>query len=283
MVSQMPPACVKPPSWVSRPPLSPAACAKVKNGPEIEIHRSPLPAQERPVVFQIFDSDPPPAGSSPAPAGAAPFHHRYQHGLFRSTVSGRGAGAGLLRTPLKVARIFRRLTRALEVPVTGKIRLGWDDDSRESPPDRPHHRRSGGALIAVHGRTKKQKLLWRGRLGCHRRSAPGSLHPGDCQRRYPHPGGYRPHVKATPAAPRSWSAALPSATPGSSLTCSATSPPRSRRARHPAPPVAQPGFHMAPARAGVFRKHASRYISPYPLPGALRQRLLTVESVHIAR
>jgi len=37
------------------------------------------------------------------------------------------AGVGLMRTPLKVAHIFRRLSSALKVPVTGKIRLGWED------------------------------------------------------------------------------------------------------------------------------------------------------------
>jgi len=44
-------------------------------------------------------------------------------------VSGRGSGAALLKDPARIGRIFRRLTRALTVPVTGKIRLGWDQDS----------------------------------------------------------------------------------------------------------------------------------------------------------
>ena len=43
--------------------------------------------------------------------------------------SGRGAGAGLMRDPQKVAEIFSTLSSKLSVPVTGKIRLGWDDDS----------------------------------------------------------------------------------------------------------------------------------------------------------
>ena len=35
-----------------------------------------------------------------------------------------------MRTPLKIARIFRKLSRRLEVPITGKIRLGWDHAAR---------------------------------------------------------------------------------------------------------------------------------------------------------
>ncbi|HLB47040.1 MAG TPA: tRNA-dihydrouridine synthase family protein, partial [Anaerolineales bacterium] len=51
-------------------------------------------------------------------------------GCWVNSVSERGAGAGLLRQPEKIARIFQRLTQSLSVPITGKIRLGWDDDSR---------------------------------------------------------------------------------------------------------------------------------------------------------
>ncbi len=43
-------------------------------------------------------------------------------------VSSRGAGAGLLREPKKIGAIFKRISRAVKIPVTGKIRLGWDDD-----------------------------------------------------------------------------------------------------------------------------------------------------------
>jgi nifR3 family TIM-barrel protein len=71
------------------------------------------------------------------------------------SIAGRGAGAGLMRTPLKVARIIKRLTEALQVPVTAKIRLGWQDCQNglelaqiiES---------FGGALVAVHARSKEQ-------------------------------------------------------------------------------------------------------------------------------
>lgn len=72
------------------------------------------------------------------------------------TVAARGAGSGLLKTPLKIARIFRTLSRALAVPVTGKIRLGWDDACRNYLLVARIVEENGGALLAVHGRTRTQ-------------------------------------------------------------------------------------------------------------------------------
>jgi len=112
---------------------------------------------ERPVVFQIFDDD---------PERLLEVALRLQEygpdiidvnmGCSERSVSGRGAGAGLLRTPLKVARIFQELSSALEVPVTAKIRLGWDDQSRNYLLISRIIEENGGALVAVHGRTKAQ-------------------------------------------------------------------------------------------------------------------------------
>ena len=72
-------------------------------------------------------------------------------------VSGRGAGAGLLRDPQKIGRIFNRLSHSLRVPVTGKIRLGWDSQTRNYLDVARTLEDNGAALIAVHGRTKEMK------------------------------------------------------------------------------------------------------------------------------
>ena len=60
-----------------------------------------------------------------------------------------------MRTPLKVARIFQKLSKILNVPVTGKIRLGWEDNRTYKLIARIVEE-NGGALIAVHGRTQEQ-------------------------------------------------------------------------------------------------------------------------------
>ena len=77
-------------------------------------------------------------------------------GCWVNSVSNRGAGAGLLREPQKIARIFQRLTHTLTIPITGKIRLGWDDASRNYLTVAKTLEDNGASLIAVHGRTKMQ-------------------------------------------------------------------------------------------------------------------------------
>jgi nifR3 family TIM-barrel protein len=112
---------------------------------------------EQPVVFQIFDNDPQrllEVALRLREYGPAAIDINL--GCSSKHVSGRGAGAGLLRTPLKIARIFRMLSRALDVPITAKMRLGWDEDSRNYMFVARIIQENGGALIAVHGRTRQQ-------------------------------------------------------------------------------------------------------------------------------
>jgi nifR3 family TIM-barrel protein len=112
---------------------------------------------EAPMVFQFFGNDETlleAAARRLAPLG--PTILDLNMGCSVKNVSGRGAGAGLLRDPAKIGRIFERLTKAVSIPVTGKIRLGWDDDSRNYRDVARILEDSGAALIAVHGRTKAQ-------------------------------------------------------------------------------------------------------------------------------
>ena len=112
---------------------------------------------ERPVVFQIFDDDP--QRLLKAALKLMPYQPDIidiNMGCSDKSVAGRGAGAGLLREPAKIAQIFRLLSQNLPVPVTGKIRLGWDANSRNYLEIAQLIEDNGGALLAVHGRTKAQ-------------------------------------------------------------------------------------------------------------------------------
>lgn len=129
----------------------------VIGGSPLVSQRSMFLHEERPVVFQLFDND------VQRLLEAALRLQEFEPdvidinlGCSTRRVSGRGAGAGLLRTPLKVARIFRTLHRYLEVPLSAKIRLGWDDSSRNYKLIARIIEENGGALLAVHGRTKSQ-------------------------------------------------------------------------------------------------------------------------------
>lgn len=114
---------------------------------------------ERPVVYQVFDNDP-----GRLLEAALRLQERQPDiidvnlGCSARTVSGRGAGAGLLKEPLKIAAIFQALTHALRTPVTAKIRLGWDETSRNYRQVARLLEENGAAAIAVHGRTRAQGL-----------------------------------------------------------------------------------------------------------------------------
>ncbi len=128
----------------------------VQSHPTIE-RRLAYQVTERPVVFQIFDDDP------DRIVEASLRLLRYQPDIIdinmgcpSREVAGRGAGAGLLRRPDKIAEIFRKLTKVLPIPVTGKIRLGWDEKSRNYLEVVKAIADNGGSLVAVHARTKDQ-------------------------------------------------------------------------------------------------------------------------------
>ncbi len=115
---------------------------------------------ERPVVFQIFDSDPDRLLEVALRLQEyGPDAIDVNLGCSVRNVASRGAGAGLLRTPETIAEIFKKMTHALKVPVTGKMRLGWDDASRNYQQVAHILEDNGASAIAVHGRTKKQGYL----------------------------------------------------------------------------------------------------------------------------
>ena len=77
-------------------------------------------------------------------------------GCQSKNVTARGAGAALMKTPDKIARIFQLMTTNFNIPVTGKIRLGWDKDHLNYLEVAKVIQDNGGAMVAVHGRTRKQ-------------------------------------------------------------------------------------------------------------------------------
>jgi len=116
---------------------------------------------ERPVVFQVYGNN------SDRIVEAALRIRRLEPdvidlnmGCPEKKVANRGAGVGMMRTPLKIARTIRKLVAALDIPVTGKMRVGWNDCKTYKLVARIVQE-EGGALIAIHGRTKEQ-----GYAGC---------------------------------------------------------------------------------------------------------------------
>ena len=112
---------------------------------------------ERPVTFQIYGDDP------DLILKAALIVEKWKPDIIdinmgcpAKSIADRGAGVGMMPSPLKIARTFRMLVKSLKVPVTGKIRLGWDKNKNYKLIARIIEQ-EGGSLVAVHGRTKEQR------------------------------------------------------------------------------------------------------------------------------
>src|SRR5512134_3717185 len=81
---------------------------------------------ERPITFQIYGDDPDLILKAALKVQEwKPDIIDINMGCPAKSIADRGAGVGMMPTPLKIARTFKKLTAKLKVPVTGKIRLGW--------------------------------------------------------------------------------------------------------------------------------------------------------------
>lgn len=67
-----------------------------------------------------------------------------------------GAGSNLLRDPEKVYAITKAVVEAVKLPVTVKIRLGWDSESINAVTNAKLIEKAGAKAITVHGRTRAQ-------------------------------------------------------------------------------------------------------------------------------
>jgi nifR3 family TIM-barrel protein len=67
-----------------------------------------------------------------------------------------GSGSGLLQTPEKIGEILSEMVAAVKIPVTVKIRAGWDDKSLNGPEIVRIAESAGASALTVHGRTRAQ-------------------------------------------------------------------------------------------------------------------------------
>ncbi|MBT3320844.1 MAG: tRNA-dihydrouridine synthase family protein [Anaerolineae bacterium] len=111
--------------------------------------------EERPITFQIYTHDI--DYMVKAALNIQPLRPDFidiNMGCPTKAIANSGAGVGLMRTPIKVARLFKRLVKELDVPITAKIRIGWDDCQNYKLISRIVEE-AGASLIAIHGRTRE--------------------------------------------------------------------------------------------------------------------------------
>ena len=115
-------------------------------------------AGERPIAMQIF------AKSASMAAEAAAYIEEigtadildFNMGCPAPKVVKNGEGSALMREPKKAEEILTAVRRATKLPFTVKMRLGWDDASRNAVEIARMAEAVGVDAVAVHGRTREQ-------------------------------------------------------------------------------------------------------------------------------
>lgn len=74
-------------------------------------------------------------------------------------VTNDGSGSGLLKTPQRIAEIIYAMVSSVSIPVTVKVRAGWDDKSIIIEELVQLAEQAGASCITVHGRTRKQAYM----------------------------------------------------------------------------------------------------------------------------
>ncbi len=111
--------------------------------------------EERPIAFQIYTHDVDyMVNAALKIQPLRPDFIDINMGCPTKAIANSGAGVGMMRTPIKVARLFKRLIKELDVPVTTKIRMGWDDCVNYKLISKIVEE-AGASLIAIHGRTRE--------------------------------------------------------------------------------------------------------------------------------
>src|SRR6202521_5383571 len=113
--------------------------------------------EERPIAIQIFGGDP---GKMAAAAriveGMGADIVDVNMGCPVPKIAKHNAGCSLMREPTHAAGVIAAMVRAVKIPVTVKMRAGWNDGERNAPTLAKMVEDAGAAAIAVHGRTAAQ-------------------------------------------------------------------------------------------------------------------------------
>lgn len=112
---------------------------------------------ERPCGAQIFGDDPETMAQAAKKCIAfSPEIIDINMGCPAPKIASNGGGASLMKNPQLAYEITKAVAEAVPVPVTVKIRKGWDDDSINAVQMAALAEKAGAAAVTVHGRTKEQ-------------------------------------------------------------------------------------------------------------------------------
>jgi tRNA-dihydrouridine synthase B len=113
--------------------------------------------EERPVSIQIFGGDPARmAEAAQIVEGFGADIVDVNMGCPVPKIARHNAGCSLMREPDHAATVIEAMAKAVKIPVTVKMRAGWNDSSRNAPTLAKMVEDAGAAAVAVHGRTAEQ-------------------------------------------------------------------------------------------------------------------------------
>jgi tRNA-dihydrouridine synthase B len=113
--------------------------------------------EERPVSIQIFGGDPEKmAQAARIVEGMGADIVDVNMGCPVPKIAKHNAGCSLMREPEHAASVVRSMAKAVRIPVTVKMRAGWDADQINAPDLARRMEDAGAAAVAVHGRTAAQ-------------------------------------------------------------------------------------------------------------------------------
>jgi len=113
--------------------------------------------EERPISIQIFGGDPDKmAAAAQIVEGMGADIVDVNMGCPVPKIAKHNAGCSLMREPAHAASVIGAMAKAVKIPVTVKMRAGWNDEDRNAPTLARMVQDAGAAAIAVHGRTAAQ-------------------------------------------------------------------------------------------------------------------------------
>ena len=116
-----------------------------------------LSDDERPAGAQIFGDDPDIMAKAALKAMEfSPDFIDINMGCPAPKIAGNGGGSALLKNPELIGKIVKKVVEVSPVPVTAKIRIGWDGNSINAVEVAKRIEAAGADAITVHGRTKDQ-------------------------------------------------------------------------------------------------------------------------------
>ncbi len=116
--------------------------------------------KERPAAIQLFGYEP------DVMAKAAEISMKYKPDIIdinmgcpAPKIASNHSGAALMKEPDLCGEIVKAVSKAVDIPVTVKIRKGWDDNSVNAVEIAKICEQAGASAVTVHGRTRQQQYM----------------------------------------------------------------------------------------------------------------------------